>query len=146
MAMPYAAVKETGEPHMRGTAKQAPDGLKPQCRRDLPRGRAEMRTPPRAAAEPAGTGARGAAWARHGPGPGAPPKAPAAGAGKNYTSRSVALANPPVLGYWAPGRSCHTLSLSRFGIDWIGHYLSLLRRACLFSFCKVPGRRRGAEG
>ena len=86
MAMPYAAEKETGEPRMRGTAKQAPDGLKPQCRRDLPsvhtRGRrAEMRTPPRAAAEPAGTDARGAAWARHGPGPGARPRHQAAAAG-----------------------------------------------------------------
>ena len=42
VALPYAAVKQTGEPRMRGTAKQAPDGLKPQCRRDLPRGPAAV--------------------------------------------------------------------------------------------------------
>ena len=47
-----------------------------------------------------------------------------AGAGKTYTSRSWSLqvANPPALGH-RNARHCHTLSLSRFGIDSIGHYL-----------------------
>ena len=83
VGMPYAAVKETGEPRMRGTAKQAPGGpvslsAGVACQGPRAPGRAGMRKP--RAAEPKGTGARGAAWApgaRLGGGARPRPQAPA---------------------------------------------------------------------